>query len=378
MNMRNHPSFFLGRRAGALLLGLLFAGVAQADILIGQSTGLTGQVAGGSQENLAGAKLYFDNINANGGINGEKIVLESLDDSYDARRTVENTRKLIEEKNVVAMLLTRGTPTTEAIVPLLEKNRVPLVAPSTGAIVLRQPVKPMLFHVRATYQREAERCVELLSAMGQTKFAVLYQNNSFGRDALTGAERGIAKAKLKPVLAQGFDPEKPDFAAVVAEIVKGGTDSVLLFATETPAVAFMKELRKASQTTQVATLSNNATSSFTRGLGELGRGTVVTQIVPNPSSTSIPIVKEITAIAKAKGMADVTPAMIEGYVGAKVLAEGLRRAGPKVTRASLLDALNGLKNYDVGGMTMNYSADHHDGADFVELSTISRDGRFQR
>ncbi|MBL8472786.1 MAG: ABC transporter substrate-binding protein [Rhodocyclaceae bacterium] len=369
---------FFTRRAGPLLFGLLLATAVRADILVGQSTGLSGQIAAGSQENVAGAKLYFDNVNANGGINGEKIVLETLDDAYDPKRTAENARKLIEEKNVVAMFLTRGTPTTEAIIPLLDKYRVPLVGPSSGAMVLRQPFKPMLYHVRATYQHESERCVELLTAMGQTKFAVLYQESSFGRDALAGAERGFAKAKLKPVLSQAFTPDKLDFAPAVAELVKGGTESVLLFATETPAIAFVKELRKASRTVQVATISNNATSGFPVGLGDLGRGTVVSQVVPNPSSLSIPLVKEITAIAKAKGVAEVTPTMIEGFVAAKVLAEGMRRAGGKITRASLVDGLNSLKNYDVGGMSMNYSADRHDGADFVELSTISRDGRFQR
>ena len=142
---------------------------AQAQILIGQTAGFTGSVAAGVKETTDGARLYIDAINAKGGVNGQKIELLSLDDKFDPKLAAENARQLIEEKNVVALFLTRGTPHTEAIVPLLDKHGVPLIGPSTGAMSLHQPVRRHVFNVRATYQREAEKAVLHLATSGMNK-----------------------------------------------------------------------------------------------------------------------------------------------------------------------------------------------------------------
>lgn len=122
----------------ALLLGAMSA---DAQILIGQTAGFTGAVAAGVNETSDGAKLYINAVNAKGGVNGQKIELLALDDKFEPKLAAENARILIEEKNVVAMFLMRGTPHTEAILPLLDKHAVPLIGPSTVAMVLHQPVK---------------------------------------------------------------------------------------------------------------------------------------------------------------------------------------------------------------------------------------------
>lgn len=140
----------------ALLLSALSQG-SQAQLLIGQTAGFTGPVGAGVKEATDGAKLYIDAVNAKGGVNGQKIELISLDDSFEVKQAAENARKLVEEQNVLALFLTRGTPHTEAMIPLLNKYGVSLIAPSSGAMVLHQPVQKFIFNVRATYQREAEK-----------------------------------------------------------------------------------------------------------------------------------------------------------------------------------------------------------------------------
>ena len=144
-------------RAAGLVLALAVSAASHAQILIGQTAGFSGQVAAGVKETTDGALLYIDAINAKGGVNGQKIELISLDDKFDPKLAAENARTLIEDKNVLALFLNRGTPHTEAILPLLDKHGVVLVAPSTGAMVLHQPVRKYIFNVRATYQREAEK-----------------------------------------------------------------------------------------------------------------------------------------------------------------------------------------------------------------------------
>ena len=167
----------------------LLSHAAHAQILVGQTAGFTGAVGAGVKETTEGAKLYIDATNAKGGVNGQKIELLSLDDKFEPKLAAENARILIEDKGVVAMFLTRGTPHTASMLSLLEKYGVPLIGPSTGAMVLHQPVKKHVFNVRATYQREAEKAVAHLNSMGITRIGIFYADDSFGADGVAGANR---------------------------------------------------------------------------------------------------------------------------------------------------------------------------------------------
>lgn len=360
---------------GTMLLTLA-ATASQAQILIGQTAGFTGAVAAGVKETTDGAKLYIDAINAKGGIAGQKIELISLDDKFDPKLAAENARKLIEEQNVVALFLNRGTPHSEAIIPLLDKHGIPLIAPSTGAMSLHQPVKKHVFNVRATYQREAEKAVTHLATIGISKIAVVHVDDSFGQDGLAGAQKGLTAAKLTPVVLEKFDRSKPDFSKIAPAITQAGAQAVLLIASGSAVVDGIKALRAAGSAAQVVTLSNNASGGFIKSLGDNARGVIVSQVFPQ--SLSYGLVKEAQDMARAKGGADVSPAMLEGYAAAKVLVEALRRAGPKPSRERIQAALEGLGKFDIGGLEVNFSTQDHTGLDFADLSIITSDGRFRR
>ncbi|MBL0944808.1 MAG: ABC transporter substrate-binding protein [Hydrogenophaga sp.] len=349
-----------------------------AQLRIGQPSGFSGSVAAGVKENTDGAKLYFDAVNARGGVNGQPIELISVDDQFDPKRTVELGRELITKRGVLALFLNRGTPHAQALMPLLAEHKVPLVAPSTGAMVLHEPVNPWIFNVRATYQREAARAIEHLASIGQNRIAILETDDSFGADGAAGAMQGFAKVKLEPVLRQKTPREKPDFSAVAAEIAKLQAQAVMVIASAGNTANAVHALRAAGSRAQVVTLSNNASEGFIKLLGEHARGVIVTQVFPNERSVSFPLIKEAQDLAKAKGLDGVSPAMMEGFAAAKVLTEGLRRAGPNPTPQKLRDALEGLSRYDLGGLTVSYSATNHTGLDFADLSIVDANGRFRR
>ncbi|MGX5652246.1 ABC transporter substrate-binding protein [Hydrogenophaga sp. YM1] len=361
----------------AIALTILLA-QAHAQLRIGQPSGFSGSVAAGVKENTEGARLYFDAVNARGGVHGEKIELISVDDKFDPKVTVQVARELITQRGVLALFLNRGTPHSEALLPLLAEHQVPLVAPSTGAMVLHQPVNPWVFNVRATYQREAARAVEHLASIGQNRIAIIETDDSFGADSAAGAMQGFAKAKLEPVLRQKTPRDKPDYSAVAAEIAQRQAHAVMVIASAGNTANAVKALRAAGSRAQVVTLSNNASDGFIQLLGEHARGVIVTQVFPNERSVSYPLIKEAQDLAKAKGLAGVSPAMMEGFAGAKVVVEGLRRAGPKPTPQKLRDALEGLSRYDLGGLTVSYSPGNHTGLDFADLSIIDASGRFRR
>ncbi|MDB5929697.1 MAG: amino acid/amide transporter substrate-binding protein family [Polaromonas sp.] len=362
--------------AAAVLLMLAQAG--QAQILIGQTAGFTGAVGAGVKETTEGAKLYLDAVNAKGGVNGEKIELISLDDKFEVKLAAENAQKLIEDNKVVAMFLTRGTPHTEGIIPLLDKYGVPLIGPSTGAMVLHQPVRKHVFNVRAPYQREAEKAVTHLNSMGITRIGIVHADDSFGADGVTGAQKGLTTAKLAPAVLEKYDRSKPDFTAIALKVVQANAQAVLMVASGQAVVDGIKALRAAGSTAQIVTLSNNASGGFVKSLGGDGKGVIVTQVFPYERSIAYPMVKEAQEMAKAKGQSDVSPAMLEGFAAAKVLVEGVRRAGPKPSREKIQAALEGMQKLDIGGLEVSYSPKDHSGLDFADLSIIGTDGKFKR
>ena len=351
---------------------------ANAQIRIGQPSGFTGSVASGVKENTVGAKLYLDSINRQGGVLGQQIELISVDDQFDPATTAAQATRLITEQQVIALFLNRGTPHAQALLPLLAEHRIPLIGPSTGAMVLHAPVNPWVFNVRATYQREAVRAIKHLVSLGISRIAILQTDDSFGADAATGADIGFVIAKLKPSLLQKFPREKPDFAELARQVQQSNAQAVLYIGSSGNVANGVRALRELGSTVQVVTLSNNASEGFIKLLGPHALGVIVTQVFPNERAVHYRMIREAQALAKAQGLAGVSPAMIEGFAAAKVLVEGLRRAGPRPTPAGLRDALEGIRKFDLGGLEISYSPSSHSGLDFSDLSIIGANGKFMR
>lgn len=358
------------------VLGLCITAPIHAQILIGQTAGFSGTVAAGVKETTDGALLYIDSVNAKGGVGGQLIELISLDDKFDPKLAAENARTLIVERNVAALFLTRGTPHAEAIGPLLEQYGVTLIAPSTGAMSLHQPVRKHIFNVRATYQREAEKAVLHLATIGISKIAVLYVDDSFGNDGLVGAKRGLESSKITPVLLEKVDRSKPDYSKIGPAVASTGAQATIVIASGSAVVDAVKAVRAAGSNSQVVTLSNNASGGFIKSLGDNARGVIVSQVFPQ--SLNFLLVKEAGDMARAKGQSEVSPAMLEGYAAAKVLVEALRRTGGKPTRERIHAALEGMSKFDLGGLEVGYSPKDHTGLDFADLSIISAAGKFRR
>ncbi|MGP1681642.1 MAG: ABC transporter substrate-binding protein, partial [Giesbergeria sp.] len=188
---------------------------------------------------------------------------------------------------------------------------------------------------------------------------------------------GFQDDKQKALFIDKFDRDKPDFGAIAPRIASQNPQAVLIFGTGSAVVDGVKALRAAGVTAQIVTLSNNASGGFVSALGSNSHGVVVSQVFPSERAVTYPLVREATDLAQ-EAKISLTPAMVEGFTSAKVLVEGLRRAGPNPTRARVHDALEGLKKFDVGGLTLSYSADNHSGLDFSDLSIIGSQGQFRR
>ena len=352
-------------------------GVSGDRILIGQTAGYSGIQAGTVKELSDGAKLYIDHVNSKGGVNGRRIELVTMDDKFDPKLAAANAKSLIEEKGVFALFLNRGTPHSEAIMPLLKAGGVPLIAPSTGAELLHTPVNPLVFNVRSKYQLEAEKGIVQLAAMGMTRIGVIHVEDSFGKDGLAGAMKGFAAANVKPVGVYKYDRTTGKVDDAVAALLKEQPQAAVLIGSGGQVAAIVTKVRAAGSSMQLITLSNNSSSSFVKSLGPNGRGVIVTQVFPNPQMVTTPISLEMQRLARdGGGKVAVSHQAMEGFAAAKVLVEGLKRAGRNLTRPGLLSALENLRDFDLGGLSVGYGPNDHTGTEYVELSMISRGGEF--
>jgi ABC-type branched-subunit amino acid transport system substrate-binding protein len=377
----------LGLSFGAL--GLSFGALAAAEeatgpdvILIGQTAGFTGQVAGQVKEMTAAAKAYFEYVNKRGGVHGRRIVLKSLDDGYDAKRAAANAKKLIVEDNVFALALSRGTPPSEAIVPVLNEYKVPLVGPATGSQSLHEPFSRYLFNIRAKYRAEAVRIIDHLAGVHVSRIAVLHQSNSFGLDGLAGFQEGLANNKLAAVAVVAFDPAKAETGVTVAvdRISAAKPDAVVIAGPLKPTAEFIQLMKKRGDPVQFLVLSNLSSDSFIAELGDAAPGVIVTQIVPYPWNTAMPLAKELqTAIRESpESAATVSYTAMEGLVYAKVVVEGLRRAGRNPTREGFIQALEGFRGHDLGGLAVSYGPRDRSGSTYIDITIIGKDKAFHR
>lgn len=380
--MKSHHGL---KQAAALALAMAFGsalaaetGISPDKILIGQSAGFTGSVAGTVKELTAGAQLYFDHVNAKGGVHGRKIALESMDDGFDPKRSPEVFKKLIEEKKVFAMFLSRGTPTNEAAYPVLEAAKVPLVGPSTGAMSMYNPPRKYMFPVRASYQSETFKIVPQLVNMGINRIALLYVEDSFGKDGLAGVQQAMKEAKLEPVAVASHARGGTKVEEAVAAIGATDPQAVIMITLADAGVAFVKQMKASGKSPMFITLSNNSSNAFIKNLGTDGLGLAVSQVSPYPFSGSEAITREYLALLK--GRQDLAPSYssMEGFIAAKVLVEGLRRAGKEPTREKLIAGLESMKQFDLGGLDVTYGPNLRLGTSYIDLTIISKTGKFIR
>jgi ABC-type branched-subunit amino acid transport system substrate-binding protein len=350
-------------------------GVTDRTILIGQSAALSGPAQDLGTEMRLGAQLYFESVNAQGGINGRRIELKSYDDGYEPERTLANTKKLIEQDKVFVLFGYVGTPTSNAVLPLISEARIPFIGAFTGAESLRTPMNRHVFNVRASYFDETESIVEQFAFLGLKNIAVFYQNDAYGQAGLTGVERAMGKRNMKITASGTVERNSTEVAAAVKAIHTASPDMVVMISAYKSCAAFIKAMKQAGSTALFYSVSFVGSRSLARELGPDGVGVGVSQVMPFPWASKIPVVREYQKLLKTKD--DVSFTSLEGFIAAKILVEGIRRAGADLTREKLITAMESMKNVDVGGFVVSYSPRNRNGSRFVELTMIGRDGSFK-
>ncbi len=368
----------------ALVVGLLGTaalaedGVSSSKIVFGQVAALTGPAQDLGQGMRQGILAAFDDANRHGGISGRTLELKSVDDGYEPEKTVAATKQILDDDKVFAMIGAVGTPTSKASQPIATEAKVPFIGPFTGAEFLRYPYNRYVVNVRASYFEETEAWIEHLTKdLGITRIAILYQDDAFGLAGLEGVQRALAKRNMTLVASGSFKRNTTAVKSALLDIMKGNPEAVVTVGPYKPVAEFIKLAHQVKINPVFVAISFVGSDSLAQELGNDGAGVIVSQVVPFPFDTSLPVVAAYqndltTDDAKAK------PGFVslEGYLVGRLVVEALKRVDGEPTREDLLDAIYRAP-FDLGGVTLKYGPARNQGSDQVFFTILQADGSFK-
>jgi ABC-type branched-subunit amino acid transport system substrate-binding protein len=377
------------RKSLASILGLLLLagenslraadpGVTDTEILLGSSLALEGPASFLGTQTNHGMEAYIRSLNEKGGVNGRKVRVIAYNDGYEPVPCVTNTQKLINEDKVFSLTCYVGTPTSVKALPVWTNAKVPLLGFFTGAEPLRSPFNRYSLHVRPSYYQEADAIVDaFVNKLNYKKIAVFYQYDAFGEAVKKGTEIALQKYGLTPVAYGSFERNTLNVDEGLQKIVSSNPDAIVMVGTYSPLAKFVKEAKKAGLSKTVFhTVSFVGPEAFAKELGSDASRCVVTQVMPPYENNTLPVVKEYkTALKKYFPGDSPNFVSLEGFVNAKVLGEGLKRAGKDITREGFIDAVESMNSFDLGGIMVTYGPEDHVGLEKIYITQI-KDGHF--
>lgn len=345
-------------------------GVTQHELVLGMSNALTGPASALGIGVKSGALAYFNKINEAGGVNGRTIKVISYDDGYEPKRTVEQTTKLINDDKVFALFGYVGTPTSTAVLPIINEKKMIYWAPFTGAEFLRMPVTRTIFNVRGSYFDEAEMQVQYLTEkLGKKKIGVFIQNDAYGLSVKGGVVKALKKRNLEIVVEGTYERNTENIDAGLAEIKSFNPDAVIMVGTYKAMAAFIKKAKAQGFNPLFLNVSFVGTAALMRELGGAGDGVIITQVMPSPHA-SLPIVLDYQKDMRARGETGLDYTDLEGYIDAVAFVEVLKKVKGPLTRESFIQAAESL-NTSVGGLHLSLSPSSHQALSRIFLTKIS-------
>ena len=354
-------------------------GVTADTITLGQVAVLNGPAAALGQGMREGLLAAFDEANRAGGVKGHKIDLTSLDDGYEPDNAIAAAKKLIDEDKVFALIGSVGTPTSAAVQPIASEAGVPFIGAFTGAEFLREPYKPGVINVRASYFQETETMVDHLTRdLGVTRIAIFYQDDAFGQAGLQGTKRALDKRGLA-LLAEGtYERNTIAVKNALLTIKKADPEAVIMIGAYKSCAEFIKLAHQIKLDAVFVNISFVGSDALAKELGGVGAGVVVTQVMPFPQDATIPVVARYRAALKSAAP-DSVPGYVslEGYVVGRLFLTALARVQGDITRQALLDATTSSGGFDLGGVKLVYGPNNNRGSSDVFLTVLQADGTFK-
>ena len=354
-------------------------GVSPDKIVFGQATALDGPASALGQGMKMGLEAAFAEVNKAGGVKGRKLELKSVDDGYEPTKSIEAVKKLLAEDKVFAIAGAVGTPTAAATQPIATAAGAPFIGAFTGAEFLREPHKPLVLNIRASYFQETEAMVEHLTKdLGASKIAIMYQDDAFGQAGLAGVKKALDKRQMQLAGEGTFERNTVAVKTALLAIKKAEPHAVIMISPYKPAAEFIKLAKQIKLDVTFVNISFVGSDALAKELGPVGAGVVITQVVPFPKDAAIPVVGRYQASLKASAP-DAQPGFVslEGYLVGRAIIAALEKVNGDPTRQALIEAVQKIGTFDLGGFKLTYGPSNNRGSDQVFLTVIQPDGSFK-
>ena len=353
-------------------------GVSADRILFGQSAAFDGPAAQLGQNMRLGILAAFQEANDAGGVNGRRLELVSLDDAYEPEAAIANTRRLIEEDQVFALIGAVGTPTSRSATPIAAEAGVPYIAPFTGAAFLRDPGWNNIVNLRASYNQETEEMVDrLIRDLDITSVGIMYQDDSYGRAGYGGVVGALQRRGLDPTAIGTYPRNTTAVKTALLDLREGEPEAVIQIGAYEPVAELIRWARRTGWEPVFLNVSFVGSNALSRALGYRGVGVFVTQVVPFPWDDSQPLVAAYQRALKAHDP-EAEPGFVslEGYLAGRLAIIGLERCGSEVDRSCFLETFRTDEPLEIDGFPLQFGADDNQGSDSVFLTVIGFDGRY--
>ena len=354
-------------------------GVFHDEVIFGQSAAFTGAARFLGTGMLLGIEAAFHEVNQSGGVHGRHLALETLDDAYEPNYASANTKLLIENRKVFALIGAVGTPTSRVTAPLAHEAGVPFIAPFTGAEFLRDPELDNVFNLRASYYQETEEMVERLTEdLGVTRVGVLYQNDSYGQNGLDGTTLALERRGLKPVASGHYERNTRAVKSAVTGIMAAEPEALIMVGSYAP-VARTVELARREADPVLMAVSFVGSRALADALGAEGEGVYVTQVVPHPDDGGNPVVARYhAALSDYDARAEPGFVSLEGYLAGRLAIAGLEACGRELSRDCFIKALHTPEPIDIDGMRLKFGPRDNQGSDEVFLTVMGADREYRQ
>jgi ABC-type branched-subunit amino acid transport system substrate-binding protein len=345
----------------------------RSPLLLGQSCALSGSAKDLGIEMRAGLEAALAWVNDHGGIRGRRLQLRSMDDGYEPDRAIKNTLELIKDDQVFLLIGEVGTPTSKAVIPIVEKYKIPFFAPFTGAELLRTPFRRYVINLRASYYQEMEALAAYLIEKEQIRrISCFYQNDSYGSAGLKGIELALQQRGMRLASLGSYERNTVAVMGGLQEIYKANPEAVILVGTSPACAEFIKLSKAKGHSARIfGNISFVGAEGLLESLGTYGDGVIVSQVVPYPWDTRIPLISEYReAMDKYQRDIPIGFVSLEGYIAGKLFAEIARAAPPELTRENFIQTMEEIGRFDLGGVVLGFGATDHQGMDSIYLTTI--------
>lgn len=347
---------------------------ATTDILLGQVIPLSGPNQNIGKDISYGYGMQFRKINEEGGIHGRKVKVLEFDDAGKESQTVTGINDLSQKYQVIGLLGTVGSRNTRAVLSIVDRDKVPFIAPFTGDVEVNRRYDKYVFFTQPDWAEQSKAMAEFINQAGWKNVSILYQNDVVETKNEQIIYNEFKKENIAIVAAERFDPNNQNsFNDIITRTNKNNSEVLIILSAPQSATLLANKALDKNKYIHIMIIPTFGVTEIVKNLDSQGNGIIFAQNLPTLKKDEIDVATEYKAML-AKYYPQATPSFdgMQAFINAKVVTEALKRTGPNPTREKFVEALENMSQYNAGGSVIHFSPNNHEGQNNVELIMVGK------